>query len=78
MSSTPAPGPSQKSIGARHGELELTLPIGTKIQLKFSSDTRETGIVTGHTRGKVIVHWPEWDRKGSYHPWSLIALEDKK
>jgi hypothetical protein len=50
-------------------------PIGCRVLLRYAGND-ETGIVTGYERGKVVVHWPDWNREGQYHACSLIAMED--
>jgi hypothetical protein len=35
------------------------------------SGSDEIGIVSGHELGRVLVHWPLWDRTGRYMTSSL-------
>lgn len=56
----------------------LAFPINTRVRLKFSPDAEETGTVTGDTGGKVIVHWPDWNREGKYFACSLITAEGRR
>ena len=79
MSTTqqPTPGARQGASGTQPEALQPAFPIGTRVWLKFSSYTGETGIVTGYTRSKVIVHWPDWNREGRYHECSLLKAEDR-
>ena len=75
MSTTPpqTPGTRQEASEA----LQQAFPIGTEVHLKFSPDAEETGAVTGYAGGKVIVHWPDWNREGRYHACSLIPMEGR-
>jgi len=79
MSTTPQPttGTRQGDTGAQHGALQIAFPIGTRIRLKFSSDSGETGEVVGYERGKVRVLWPDWNREGRYQECSLLKAEDR-
>jgi hypothetical protein len=45
--------------------------------LKLNPDSDEPGTVAGYERGKVVVHWPDWNREGRYHECSLLKVEDK-
>lgn len=56
---------------------EQPFPIGGKVALKYCPDSGEAGIVTGYVKGKVIVHWPDWNREGKYFACSLIPAKDR-
>jgi hypothetical protein len=77
MSTTPPTTRTRQEASVALPEALPAFPIGTRVWLKFSSDTRETGTVTGYTRGKLIVHWPDWNREGRYHECSLLKVEDR-
>jgi len=79
MSTTqqPTPGTPLSASGTQHGALQPAFPIGTRVRLKFSPDSGETGEVAGYERGRVRVHWPDWNREGRYHECSLLKAEDR-
>ncbi len=56
---------------------ERLFPIGTRIRLRFSPDSGETGEVVGYERGKVRVLWLDWNREGRYMACSLLKTENR-
>jgi hypothetical protein len=81
MSTTHPPattiGTPQSASGAQPGALQPSVPIGTRVRLKFSPDSDETGEVADYERGRVRVLWPDWNREGKYFACSLIPAEDR-
>jgi hypothetical protein len=79
MSTTeqPTPGTPQGAAVAQHEALQPAFPIGTRVRLKFSPDSDETGEVAGYERGRVRVLWPDWNREGRYHECSLLKVEGR-
>jgi hypothetical protein len=57
--------------------LEQIFPIGSRVLLRYSGSDEE-GQVARHEHGRVVVHWPLWDREGRYMPSSLALAEDKR